>query len=140
MCSCSPRKLMFRTAQMVARPSHRQRRSRRVGSTSKNLFLSDLKVGQKLRGLVKAIQPYGIFISIGGEGIKISGLCHVTQVSDTPVKDISTLYSVGDTVKTVILSVDELKKHIKLGLKASYFDVDDISQVDEDEKVNAGGC
>ncbi|TPX37287.1 hypothetical protein SeLEV6574_g07938, partial [Synchytrium endobioticum] len=107
-------------------------------STSKNLTLSDLKVGQKLGGTVKAIQPYGIFICIGGEGSTLSGLCHLTQVSDTPVKDISTLYSVGDTVKAVILNVDESKKHIKLGLKASYFDVDDITQVDEDEKVNEG--
>ncbi|TPX39096.1 hypothetical protein SeLEV6574_g07426 [Synchytrium endobioticum] len=76
-------------------------------STRQNLSLSDLKVGQKLRGTVKAIQPYGIFISIGGEGSKLSGLCHVTQVSDTPVKDVSSLYSVGDTVKAVILNIDE---------------------------------
>ncbi len=40
--------------------------------------LSDLKEGQKVEGIVKKIEEYGLFIQI--KDSKLSGLCHKSQV------------------------------------------------------------
>ena len=45
---------------------------------SSSLFISDLKEGQKVEGIVKKIEDYGLFIQINGS--KINGLCHKSQV------------------------------------------------------------
>lgn len=42
------------------------------------IFISDLKEGQKVEGIVKKIEDYGLFIQINGS--KINGLCHKSQV------------------------------------------------------------
>ena len=53
----------------------------RSGSLSRSqpaLSLSDLQEGQKIKGRVKKIEVYGLFIEI--EGSKVSGLCHKSEV------------------------------------------------------------
>lgn len=45
------------------------------------ITLSDLKEGQKVDGIVKKIEDYGLFIQI--DGSKFSGLCHKSQVGET---------------------------------------------------------
>lgn len=45
---------------------------------SSGIFISDLKEGQKVEGVVKKIEDYGIFIQINES--KINGLCHKSQV------------------------------------------------------------
>jgi rRNA biogenesis protein RRP5 len=54
----------------------------RSGDLSKesktSLTLGDLEQGQKVDGLVKKVEDYGIFIQI--EGSKLSGLCHKSEV------------------------------------------------------------
>ena len=44
------------------------------------ITLSDLKEAQKVNGVVKKIEDYGLFIQI--DGSKLSGLCHKSQVSE----------------------------------------------------------
>ena len=44
------------------------------------ITLSDLKEGQKVDGIVKKIEDYGLFVQI--DGSKLSGLCHKSQVSE----------------------------------------------------------
>jgi len=53
--------------------------SQRKGTSG--ITLSDLKEGQKIDGVVKKIEDYGLFIQI--DGSKLSGLCHKSQVSQT---------------------------------------------------------
>ena len=45
---------------------------------SSGIFISDLQEGQKIEGVVKKIEDYGLFIQINGS--KINGLCHKSQV------------------------------------------------------------
>lgn len=45
---------------------------------SSGIFVSDLKEGQKVDGVVKKIEDYGLFIQINES--KINGLCHKSQV------------------------------------------------------------
>jgi len=44
------------------------------------IILSNLKEAQKVNGVVKKIEEYGLFIQI--DGSKLSGLCHKSQVSE----------------------------------------------------------
>ncbi|KAI8581026.1 hypothetical protein K450DRAFT_234277 [Umbelopsis ramanniana AG] len=92
--------------------------------------LSDFTAGEKVGGVVTAVKPIGVFIKL--ENSVVSGLCHISQISDTTISDISKIYSVGDPVKAKILNVDLEKKRIAFGLKASYFDDEDDSGDEED--------
>jgi rRNA biogenesis protein RRP5 len=47
-------------------------------STVPTHSLSDFQEGQKIKGRVKKIEDYGLFIEI--EGTKVSGLCHKSEV------------------------------------------------------------
>ncbi|KAJ3286606.1 hypothetical protein HK104_008958, partial [Borealophlyctis nickersoniae] len=95
------------------------------------ITFATLRKGQKVKGTVTRIEPFGVFIHIQNSSIR--GLCHVTQLSDTPVTKIDKLYSVGDPVKAYIIKVDPEKKKVSFGLKASYFEDKDIE--DEDEEM-----
>ncbi|KAJ3102583.1 hypothetical protein HDU96_009589 [Phlyctochytrium bullatum] len=106
----------------------------KAGSGSK-LGLDGLKKGMKVKGTIKAIADYGLFIRINDS--EISGLCHKSEVSDVAFTSLSALYEVGDPVKAIILKVDKAKQKVSFGLKASYFDEDDVS--DDDENQPNGG-
>ena len=95
------------------------------------VVFSDLTEGMKIKGSIKAIETYGVFIQLSNSDI--SGLCHVSELADVPVKKIDKLYSVGDPVKVVILKIDAEKKRLSLGLKASYFDDMDVEEESDEE-------
>ena len=50
------------------------------GTGTSGITLGDLKEGQKVDGVVKKIEEYGLFIHI--DGSKLSGLCHKSQVCE----------------------------------------------------------
>ncbi len=52
--------------------------SQRKGSSA-STTLSDLKEGQKVDGIIKRIEDYGLFVQI--DNSKLSGLCHKSEVS-----------------------------------------------------------
>ena len=49
---------------------------------SATLSVGDLQIGQKIDGVVKRVEAYGLFIQINGS--KLSGLCHKSQVLPFP--------------------------------------------------------
>ena len=55
--------------------------------------VEEVPVGALVRGTVKRVEPYGVFIAL--EDSTLSGLAHVSQVSDTFVKNIKDLFSTG---------------------------------------------
>jgi rRNA biogenesis protein RRP5 len=55
-------------------------------------------------------------------------------LSDKPVAKIESLYSPGDPVKAYIIKVDKEKRRISFGLKASYFDENDLEDDEEDDE------
>ncbi|KAG6336141.1 hypothetical protein ID866_2951 [Astraeus odoratus] len=100
---------------------------------SKPLSLSDLQEGQKVRGRVKRIEQYGLFIQI--EGSKITGLCHKSQLSDDKEADVAVAlrtFREGDTIRAIVLSRDLEKRQLSLGLKPSYFTGDEDAEVNDD--------
>ncbi|KAJ3098421.1 hypothetical protein HDU97_004005 [Phlyctochytrium planicorne] len=98
---------------------------------SSSLTFNSLSKDMKVKGTIKAIEAYGVFIRI--DGSNISGLCHKSEISDIPFTSIASLYEIGDPVKAIILKVDKEKKKISFGLKASYFDEADASDDEEDK-------
>ncbi|MCI5723880.1 MAG: CvfD/Ygs/GSP13 family RNA-binding post-transcriptional regulator [Erysipelotrichaceae bacterium] len=73
------------------------------------------KPGQIVEGKITGIQPYGAFVALEHH---VSGLIHISEISDGFVKDISKFVNVGDSVKLKVLECDEKHSHVKLSLKA----------------------
>ncbi len=64
-------------------------------------------------GKVESIQPYGAFIDLG-DGL--SGLVHVSQISEKRIKSPDVVLKVGDTVKVKVIAVKDGK--LSLSMKA----------------------
>ena len=71
--------------------------------------------GAVVSGIVVGIKPYGAFISLEDD---ISGLLHISEITDAYVSDVNEYVKVGQTVNVKILDVDFEQKHAKLSLKA----------------------
>jgi len=72
-------------------------------------------IGTKVSGQVVTLQPYGAFVKIE-DGVE--GLVHVSEMSwGRQVNHPSEVVKVGDEVDVVVLSIDEDRQEISLGLK-----------------------
>ena len=76
--------------------------------------MSDLKPGMVLSGTVRNVIDFGAFVDIG---VHQDGLVHISEICDRYLKHPSEALSVGDTVKVVVLGVDEKKKRISLSIR-----------------------
>ncbi|WFD37443.1 rRNA biogenesis protein rrp5 [Malassezia japonica] len=93
--------------------------------------LRDYAAGDKVDAYIRGTAEYGVFVQINDTDI--SGLCHKSELSDTPNADAVRAFAVGDRVKAVVLKVEADKGRISFGLKPSYFSDADY-EVDEDEE------
>lgn len=75
--------------------------------------LERLVEGAKLRGAVKNITDYGVFIDLGG----IDGLLHITDISWGRVNHPSEHFSVGDEIEVIVLKFDPDTERVSLGYK-----------------------
>ncbi|GMH49278.1 hypothetical protein TrVE_jg1364 [Triparma verrucosa] len=101
------------------------------------LSFDDITLGDKLPGEVVRVESYGVFIKILSSDV--TGLCHVSELSDEFVEDIATLYDLGDVVLCKVLGVGKEgeKGKVSLGLKKSYFD-DDMEEEDSSDDDEEG--
>ena len=79
----------------------------------KKARMDQFKVGAVVEGKVESIMPYGVFVSLGSG---ISGLVHISQMSDKRVKTPEDVVKVGDTVTAKIIGTEKGK--ISLSMKA----------------------
>src|SRR5437764_4519799 len=79
----------------------------------KAFTLEVLQEGADVRGVVKNITDYGVFIDLGG----IDGLLHVTDLSWGRVNHPSEMFNVGDEITVKILKYDRDKERVSLGYK-----------------------
>ena len=77
--------------------------------------VEDLKVGMKLPGIVTNVAAFGAFVDIG---VHQDGLVHVSQLSDTFVKDASEVVKVQQKVMVTVTEVDLARKRIALSMKS----------------------
>lgn len=80
------------------------------------LDLKDLKPGMVLRGTVRNVVDFGVFVDIG---VHQDGLVHVSQCSDRFIRHPSEVLRVGDVVDVAVLECDVAKKRISLSIKAA---------------------
>jgi len=73
----------------------------------------DLKAGMELRGTVRNVIDFGVFVDIG---VHQDGLVHISKLPRR-VKHPSELLSVGDVVTVWVVEVDEKRKRISLTMK-----------------------
>ncbi len=78
------------------------------------LDISDLKEGMILKGTVRNVIDFGVFVDIG---VHQDGLVHISQISDKYIKHPLEAVSVGDIVDVMVMSVDIGKKRIALTMK-----------------------
>jgi rRNA biogenesis protein RRP5 len=95
---------------------------------------SDIAVGEKVKGYIKRIEKFGIFITI--KDASVVGLCHVSEVLDEKTNlsedDLKRMFSPGDYVKAVVLRKNDEKKQLSLSFKPSHFENDADSEDDEE--------
>ncbi len=72
-----------------------------------------LQEGALIKGHVKNITDYGIFVDLGG----VDGLLHITDMTWGRIVHPSEMYSIGDEIEVIVLKYDEDEEKVSLGLK-----------------------
>ena len=78
------------------------------------LKFEDLTEGTVLTGTVRNVIDFGAFVDIG---VKYDGLVHISEMSDSYIKNPSDLVSVGDIVKVKVIKIDSERKKVGLSMK-----------------------
>lgn len=78
------------------------------------LDMKDLKPGMILKGTVRNVIDFGVFVDIG---VHQDGLVHISQITDRFIKHPLEAVSVGDIVDVQVLTVDVAKKRIGLTMR-----------------------
>ena len=87
---------------------------KQVQNEAINWVKNDLKVGQKVNGIVKNIKPYGAFIEIGGG---IVGLAHIEDLSVARIKSPYERLKIGQKLEVVVKSINREQGKVILSYK-----------------------
>jgi small subunit ribosomal protein S1 len=80
---------------------------------NKGEMLSKLNEGDVVEGIIKNLTDYGAFIDLGG----LDGLLHITDISWKKIKHPSDRLNVADKIQVKIITIDNEKNRVSLGLK-----------------------
>lgn len=86
---------------------------REKAAEEKKARISNVQVGLVTEGKVESLQSYGAFIDLGNG---MSGLVHISQISQKRIKSPAAVLHVGDTVKVKVIAVKDGK--LSLSMKA----------------------
>lgn len=78
------------------------------------LKIEDLRPGMVLKGTVRNVVDFGIFVDIG---VKQDGLVHISELADRFVKSAYEIVGVGDVIDVRVLRVDPERQRIALSMK-----------------------
>ncbi len=76
-------------------------------------LFSSLQVGQQVKGTVRSIAPFGIFIDLGG----IDGLVHKSELSWNKVNNPEGAHEVGDEVEAEVIDINHERGRISLSIR-----------------------
>jgi small subunit ribosomal protein S1 len=76
-------------------------------------FYSNLKEGDKVKGVVSSIASFGVFLDLGG----IEGLIHISRLSQVHVDDPSSMFNKGDEIEAIVTKIDQENDRIGLSRK-----------------------
>ena len=74
----------------------------------------EYKINDLVIGKVENVKPYAVFLSFPN-GTR--GLLHISEISDSFIKDIEKFLSEGDEVKVKVLNIDESNGFMRVSLK-----------------------
>lgn len=86
---------------------------REKAAEEKKARISNVQIGLVTEGTVESLQPYGAFIDLGNG---LSGLVHVSQISEKRIKSPAAVLNVGDKVKVKVINIKDGK--LSLSMKA----------------------
>ena len=78
--------------------------------------IEDVRPGMKIEGVVTNVTAFGAFVDIG---VHQDGLIHVSQLSDSFVRDPSEVVKAGDKIKVTVVDVDVARKRIALSARTN---------------------
>ncbi len=73
-------------------------------------------IGEMVEGTVLKVNPFGLFVELDSE---IHGLAHVSELSDKPVTDVTTIAKPGDRMSFKIVSIEPKEHRLGLSLKTN---------------------
>jgi small subunit ribosomal protein S1 len=82
-------------------------------SAEREALLESLQEGITIKGIVKNLTDYGVFVDLGG----IDGLLHITDMAWKRVKHPSEIVNVGDEIEVKVLKFDRERNRVSLGMK-----------------------
>ena len=97
---------------------------------AKEALLASVKIDSVLSGTVESIQGYGAFVRLENG---LSGLIHISQISDKRIKSAGDVLAVGDTVDVKVIGIKDGK--ISLSMKALIEPEEEIIEVVEIPKA-----
>ena len=77
------------------------------------LEIKDLKIGDKLEGIVRNVVDFGAFVDIG---LHNDGLIHISKMSKNYIKHPSEVLKVGDIISVYVIGIDKEKEKVQLSL------------------------
>lgn len=75
--------------------------------------LEHFERGQVVEGRVTGIKPFGVFVKIG----EATGLIHIKQVSESYIRSLEEIFTVGQSLKAVVLDIDEGRGRMALSTR-----------------------
>ncbi len=75
--------------------------------------LAVLEENTMMKGYVKNITDYGVFVDLGG----VDGLLHITDMTWGRIVHPSEMFDIGEEVEVLVLKYDEVEQKVSLGLK-----------------------
>ena len=107
---------------------------RRMTAEEKEALLESVKVDSVLKGTVESLQTYGAFVRLENG---LSGLVHISQISDKRIKSASDVLSVGQEIDVKVIGIKDGK--ISLSMKALLEPEEEIiEEVEIPEAENIG--
>lgn len=99
---------------------------REKADEDRKAMISNVEVGLVTEGTVETLQPYGAFVGLGNG---LSGLVHISQISEKRIKSPDVVLKVGDKVKVKVINVKDGK--LSLSMKA----LNDVAAEEIQEEV-----
>lgn len=74
----------------------------------------DYQIGDLLIGTVTKVKPFALFFEFDDGNI---GMCHISEISDSYIRDIEKYGTVGDKIKVKLIAIDPTNNFLRVSIK-----------------------
>jgi polyribonucleotide nucleotidyltransferase len=100
-----------------------------------NALTEDVEMGKLYTGKVVSVRDFGAFIEVlPGQ----DGLCHVSELSEGYVKNVTDVCNVGDELTVKVINIDD-QGRVKVSRKAAILEAEGRTEESSDDKGRGGG-